>query len=773
MPDASMQKKIQNLHEVFQGQAYPAMFADLGKHLGVTTDSLQRLALGWACIVPTKKGNSYCGWWTIPERDDEGDIVGLSLRSQTDFKIMYSGSKHGLIYEINPKHRQGEHGYSAGPQNWARTMDAGVLCPVCQKPDGCLVSSDDPHSPKAAVCIRQKSPKPLKFGFLHILKSEGQLSGVAALADNGGPVVVVEGMTDTAAAMDLGFNAVGRPSNLACMDMLEGLLRGRSKVIIVGENDRKEDGKEPGKEGMLGAFQTLRRVCREVIMVMPPEHIKDLRAWKVKYGLTRDGFLEYVEKSGLRKVDDATIADDRPSTIARAFLDANYKMAGRSLLRRWKETWYTFRGGRYTPLDPEAFAKPLYDWGEGMSIQKEHPTKGVTLSPLKVDNGLVANVTQALAAQVLISGNRIPQWINDYDGPDPCDLIIFANGILHVPAFLRGEEDYLIDSTPDMFTTSALPINFDPAAKCPVWMSFLQSSLGDEPAKIDLLQEWIGYCMTPDTSFQKMMFMRGPSGAGKGRVIDVLCQLMGDEQSASTSFADLSGPFGIAPLIGKLICVIPDARTPRHADASRGLELLLNISSGDPVQINRKFKDAIDKHTLSSRITIASNEFLEVPDYAGALMRRLNIIEFSQSFIGREDFGLPAKLATEVGGIAVWALAGLARLRSQGHFTVPESSRIAMSEWRIATSPIAAFIEECTEEGQDYEALKNELYDAWVGWSTERRIFQMSKGRFFERMKTNAPYSHSETYEENGHKLSVFRGLQLKPWAKRKFTGGN
>jgi hypothetical protein len=55
--------------------------------------------------------------------------------------------------------------------------------------------------------------------------------------------------------------------------------------------------------------------------------------------------------------------------------------------------------------------------------------------------------------------------------------------------------------------------------------------------------------------------------------------MVGEDQVASTSFADLVGDFGVQSLIGKSICVIPDARTPRHGDNMRGLELLLNIAA--------------------------------------------------------------------------------------------------------------------------------------------------------------------------------------------------
>jgi phage/plasmid-associated DNA primase len=104
---------------------------------------------------------------------------------------------------------------------------------------------------------------------------------------------------------------------------------------------------------------------------------------------------------------------------------------------------------------------------------------------------------------------------------------------------------------------------------------------------------------------------------------------------------------------------------------------------------------------------------------------------------------------------------------------LPETSKASLREWRTTTSPTAAFIEECCDEGDHdtHEVLKNELFDAWTGWSKERGLRPLAKSRFFERVKANAPFVLSDTYEKNRHKFSVYRGLKLKRWAAKQYTG--
>src|SRR5687768_2006339 len=99
------------------------MLEDLGTHLGVSADSLRRLALGWLPIVKFKRKTSFVGWWVVPERNADGVPTGLNLRNRKDDKTSFPGSKHGLIYEVNPEHAQGG---GADPGSWVRTMEAGV-----------------------------------------------------------------------------------------------------------------------------------------------------------------------------------------------------------------------------------------------------------------------------------------------------------------------------------------------------------------------------------------------------------------------------------------------------------------------------------------------------------------------------------------------------------------------------------------------------------------------------------------------------------------------
>lgn len=91
------------------------------------------------------------------------------------------------------------------------------------------------------------------------------------------PLLICEGPTDTAAALTLGFDAIGRPSCEGNLETVVGWLCDRPypEVVILADNDA------PGLRGARKLAAVLRHPCR---MVVPP--CKDIREW-VRLGATR------------------------------------------------------------------------------------------------------------------------------------------------------------------------------------------------------------------------------------------------------------------------------------------------------------------------------------------------------------------------------------------------------------------------------------------------------------------------------------------------------
>ena len=87
---------------------------------------------------------------------------------------------------------------------------------------------------------------------------------------------VCEGPTDTAAALDLGFSAIGRPSCTGGTKHVVEYVRRRQpgRVVIVADAD------EPGQLGAKSLASVIVAYGPQVKVLTPPSRFKDLRGWR-------------------------------------------------------------------------------------------------------------------------------------------------------------------------------------------------------------------------------------------------------------------------------------------------------------------------------------------------------------------------------------------------------------------------------------------------------------------------------------------------------------
>ncbi|KKK81046.1 hypothetical protein LCGC14_2817400, partial [marine sediment metagenome] len=227
---------------------------------------------------------------------------------------------------------------------------------------------NNPVDASAVVCVHisQGAVKPLKLGYLHILKPQGKKYGTSneLILSSDLPIIIVEGFTDTGTAMDLGFTAIGRPSAQAGMNLLPALVKGKD-VIIVGDNDAGA-----GLQGLESTFQTLQSVCKSVIKVLPPEATKDLRDWRKKHNLTQKMFLDYVKQEGQSERAANLLPSDIAYNIADFYLQTHKTEDGSLVLRNYKGQWVQYDAGKYSNYEESNLRGEIYRFLDNKNFPK-------------------------------------------------------------------------------------------------------------------------------------------------------------------------------------------------------------------------------------------------------------------------------------------------------------------------------------------------------------------------------------------------------------------
>lgn len=116
-------------------------------------------------------------------------------------------------------------------------------------------------------------------------------------------LAICEGPTDCAALLDMGVEAVGRPSNQGGTRYLRWIaaIKRPRRIIIV--HDRDEPG-SPAEQATRSAAERLAAMVgaanRTVCVITPPEGIKDVRAWRIA-GATIDDLHAQIDSSRERR----------------------------------------------------------------------------------------------------------------------------------------------------------------------------------------------------------------------------------------------------------------------------------------------------------------------------------------------------------------------------------------------------------------------------------------------------------------------------------------
>ena len=401
------------------------------------------------------------------------------------------------------------------------------------------------------------------------------------------------------------------------------------------------------------------------------------------------------------------------------------------------EELYRYEGGVYV--------------GGGEFRVKELVQKWAT--PDVLGNNLVSEVIGNVKRSTYVLAEK-------FDEPTP--LLVLENGLLNV------ETCQVTLHTSDHYALSKLPISYVPGQDCPAFKTFLSEVLYKED--IPVIQEWFGYCLHRGYPAQVAILFVGEGNNGKSTLISVLKSLLGLENISAVSLQELEiNRFAKVDLFGKLANLYADL--PDSSVKEVGTFKML--TGGDPIRGEKKFKSSFP-FVNYAKLTFSCNVVPEVYEDTTAFFRRWIIIQFPTTFDGTTaDKGILKKLTTaeELSGILNFALEGLNRLRSTGWtFSNSRSTEEVRQDYIRRSSPMKAFLMDCTSFKSDGVVGKKALFQAFVTYCSKMKLATVTSDTFYKNLPlyfAGHPLQDSkEDIEGNGKRVSCFRGIQLRAEAE-------
>lgn len=300
--------------------------------------------------------------------------------------------------------------------------------------------------------------------------------------------------------------------------------------------------------------------------------------------------------------------------------------------------------------------------------------------------------------------------------------------------------------------TVCLPFKWDENATAPKWARFYDDIFQpntpvEAAAHIENLDEMVGACLFGiATRFQKCFVLLGEGSNGKGVWLKTIRRLFPAEYvCAQAPQMLIRNQFSLASIVGKRVNLVGELPVQKFLESAT----IKSLIAGDEMETEKKRVDSFKFVPQAGHIFL-SNQLSETSDTTHGWMRRFVIVGFERVFKGSEVvLDLDKQLAEELPGIFARVVAAVQRLVKRGAFLEPASSSEEIEEWKYASDPVFAFVQDCCVEDKNAETTLAELHTAYARWceQTKQRVMpantfggQLKKLRYRARTATRKFY---------------------------------
>lgn len=343
-------------------------------------------------------------------------------------------------------------------------------------------------------------------------------------------------------------------------------------------------------------------------------------------------------------------------------------------------------------------------------------------------------------------------------------LLNCANGVLNLKTFEFSDHD------PSQRFMKCTRAAYRPREHSSLWRDTMRQIVPDNDT-YDYVQRMAGYCLTGRANEEKLFFLSGPGGTGKGTFIETLGHALGD-YSTSVPVEILLSSKGNK-----------EGNTPTPYKAMlKGVRLALSSESG----IGNYFDDGTLKlltgrdkitgrflhsnpvtFTPSHKLVVSSNYMPAIRDVSDeGIKRRLVIIPFNAN-IQERDTTLKDRLFTpeNLSDCLFWAVEGCRKWQATGlqEGTFSQEMKRAIDGYYLENDTLGEFIDTYCDIGpkESYWVTGSRLYDEYLRFTQKGEAYCMTRRQFTAALcnRLGGQIERTRTHSDG----RIFRGIGLKP----------
>lgn len=244
--------------------------------------------------------------------------------------------------------------------------------------------------------------------------------------------------------------------------------------------------------------------------------------------------------------------------------------------------------------------------------------------------------------------------------------------------------------------TKCLPIAYDPEARCPQWIAFVENAMQGSAELMVFLQRALGYSLTGSTREQCFFLLHGPTKTGKSTFVNMAKALLGpygtqaemstflhkERETVRNDLADLAGM--------RFVSAIETDKGKRLAEA-----LIKQLTGGTDMIKARFLFEEYFEYRPQFKVFLATNEKPKVNPTDDALWERVRLVPFVVHIPKDDrDKQLEGKLREELPGILAWTVRGCLAWQKDDTLTEPSAVLAATQAYRAEMDTLTGFLDD-------------------------------------------------------------------------------
>lgn len=410
----------------------------------------------------------------------------------------------------------------------------------------------------------------------------------------------------------------------------------------------------------------------------------------------------------------------QPGELARNYIRSRFPSRTSRTLLSFLDDFYIFREGKWKSLPTIDLENNVHLFLQNSSNEDHGYDARTSL------NDVMRNIKSLVA---IPSTSQVPfDLVNNKHLPN---LLFVANGIIDLNSTVNSGAVSMIEATPRYFSVNYLPVSYNASTEAITFKKVLNEAL--EAPEVNFLQEWFGYHLHASTKHQKMVLFVGDGADGKSVICLVLREMLGAHNISSVGLEALSAErtFPLSAIYGKMANIVEDMS--EISKVSEGI--LKKLVSGDAITFERKHRDPVTG-IFSAKLTFATNVLPQFNDKSSGIWRRLILLQFKNQILdeSKQNKSLiePTfwRSSDELSGVLNWAIEGLIRLEKNKQFSIPESSKVAVTEYKKTSNPTAEFLQENYTKSEGSIVASIDLYCDYSFWMKARGYLPLGHNQF-------------------------------------------